>query len=872
MNKIVLIDGNSLLFRAYFAMRDMVTASGIHTQGVFAFINMLNRIVLDHDPDYMAVAFDMKEKTFRHELYPEYKAGRLKTPIELLQQIPLMHDVLKAMNIAVVELPKYEADDIIGTIAADCSSKGLEVLVITGDKDELQLIDERTRVLINKKGVTDFEIYDTDKMKERYGITPKQFIDLKGLMGDKSDNIPGVPGIGEKKGVALIRQYGSLESVIEHADEVKGKMGETLRENLDAARMSKELATICVDAPIEYSIDDLAFTEPDMEALIAIYKKLEFNGFINKLRSTDAEAAGRLSAESTLSEMADSVTCCDMSEFLEKVASGSSVYIEADSDDSHLAVPEIASVSLYSEEKKLFSCIALTPLTADAFIGTLARRGYRMRGFDLKRIAYAFIGKGFDSPELEYDVMIAEYLIDPNMSRYQLSKMLLRYAEQTLEESSDERSMSLRRLCSCSLVHKAQSELLDSLGLRALFESCEMPLIETLAAMEAEGIRLDADVLTVTGRELDARTDELESSIHELAGQKFNINSPKQLGKVLFEDMALPYPKPSKGKAGWSTAADVLEKIYDESPIVEQVLLYRKYAKLKGTYVDGLLPLIGEDGRIHPHFQQTVAATGRLSCTEPNLQNIPVRDEYGRGIRRAFVTGGDDRLFVGADYSQIELRIMAALSGDENMIGAFNDGNDIHRITASRVFGIPYDEVTAADRSRAKAVNFGVIYGMSGFGLSENLHISRKEAQEYINDYFQKHPAVKAYLDRQIEAGERDKAVRTIFGRIRQIPEFSSRRFMDRQLAQRLAMNTPIQGSAADIIKMAMNSVYGELKERGFKSRLVLQIHDELIIEACADELEEVKELLARNMEGAADLAVKLVVDMNVADNWYDLK
>ena len=888
MKKLILIDGNSLLFRAYFAMRPMVTSKGMHTQGVFAFVNMLNKIIADYEPSHIAVAFDMKGGTFRHDVYQEYKAGRLKTPPELLSQIPMMHEVLEALNIAVIEMPQYEADDIIGTIAARAESEGLDTLVISGDKDELQLVGPHVNVLINKRGMSEFDLYDVDAMKDRYGLTPKQFIDLKGLMGDSSDNIPGVPGIGEKKGIALLEKYGSLENLIDHADEVKGKMGENLRENIETARMSKWLATINTESPVEFEWEDLEYKAPDMEKLIAVYTELEFSSFIKKLQSggghqTVLNAAG---GRTDLSEGFNEIKRVSFEKFLSSMKEGSEVYIEASADANHLAEPEIRHICLYSDEKALACIKELTPMDEAIAAEAVANKGFKLCGCGLKRIIYSLISK-FDADLMPYyDAQIAEYLIDANRQKYPLDKLLLRYAGYAADPSetaflSDDvsyRSLGsdpedlLRRAYYAAKVRPEQQKLLEENGLKKLFDECEMPLVLTLARMELAGIKCDPAILKDTGAELKQSIEEFERSIYAGAGKEFNINSPKQLGTVLFEDLGIPYPKSGKNKSGsYSTAADILDKLKDDNKIVADVLAYRKVAKLNSTYVEGLLPLIGEGSRVRPHFMQTVAATGRLSCTEPNLQNIPIRDEYGRLIRKAFIADEGD-IFTGSDYSQIELRILAALSGDESLIADFKAGKDIHRATASRVFEIPENEVTALDRTRAKAVNFGVVYGMSGFGLGESLNISRSEGQKYINEYFAKHTAVKEYLDAQVKAGEENREVRTYFGRIRKIPEFASRKFMERELAKRLAMNTPIQGTAADIIKIAMNSVSQELRKRGLRSRLILQIHDELIVEGPESEAAEVKDILEKCMMSAADLAVELICDIHTGSTWYDLK
>ena len=863
MKRFVIIDGNSLLFRAFFAMREMVTRDGIYTQGVFAFINMLNKILEDYHPDYIAVAFDMKAPTFRHTAYPEYKAGRLKTPMELLSQIPLMQEVLQAMNITVLEKEGFEADDLIGTMTAKAADAGLESLIITGDKDALQLVSENTYVVLNRKGMTDFDLYDLEKMQERYGLTPQEFIDLKGLMGDKSDNIPGIPGVGEKKGITLLKEYGSVEGVVAHADEIKGKLGENVRANLEEAELSKWLATIKRDVELPVSWPELAYGEPDYDRLIALYKKLEFKKFLQNLeRQTPDEVT--VEPEKDLLEGVKEVSYEDL---LDSLKNNRTLIIEMDTDDNHKQLPEVKGVRLYNPEQMHYAECTVSPLDFEIRMGSLLDKEPELVGLGLKPMAYTLLQYGMDRFTLHHDVEVAEYLLDPNRSKYNLTNMFLHYANETLDGEDAQ-----KRLVALDCIYRKQLSALEEKEMLSLFRDCEMPLIRTIAGMESQGMKINPEMLKSAGEELDTQIAKLEAEVFEEAGTTFNINSPKQLGEVLFETMGIPYPKKTKGKNKYSTAADVLEKLEEDYPVVSKVLMFRKASKLKSTYVDGLLGLIGSDGRIHPHFNQTVAATGRLSCTEPNLQNIPIRDENGRNIRKAFMVSEPENVFVGSDYSQIELRLMAALSGDPVLLEAFRTGEDIHRLTASRVFDIPMEDVTPLDRSRAKAVNFGVIYGMSGFGLSENLGITRKDAQRYIDDYFEKHQAVKDYLDRQVEIGKENFEVKTIMGRIRQIPEFKSRRYMDQQLAARLAMNSPIQGSAADIIKVAMNKVDAELREREMKSKLVLQIHDELIVEAVPEELEQVEELLRRNMENAVELSVPLDCDMHSGKTWFDLK
>ena len=890
MRELVLIDGNSLLFRAYFAMRPMVNSKGIHTQGVFAFVNMFNKIIKDYDPEYIAVAFDMKGGTFRHDEYKEYKAGRQQTPPELLAQIPLMHQVLEAMNVAVLEKEKYEADDIIGTIASDASKKGLNTLVITGDKDELQLVDENVNVLITKKGLSEFDIYDIEKMNERYGLTPSQFIDLKGLMGDSSDNIPGIAGIGEKKGLALLHEYGSLENVLDHADEIKGKMGENVRASKDIARLSKWLATIKTDSPIEYSWEELKFTEPDYGKLIDIYTELEFNQFIKQLDGKGEGTRRSVKQDEALDSFKqefEDLKRVSLDEFFSEIDYGSNAYIEIATDNSHVDTPSVNSMALFSADKQLVCLIDSSPIEVSAACAMLADKNCKLSGCGLQKVIYSLKHIQEHDYQAAFDNQICEYLLNPTAQKYSLERMFLGYLGMPCDENdidifSDDINYAsadltaedcLRRIYFSSIIAERQEESLRNYGkLEELYFKCEIPLISTLASMEYEGIKCDPEVLKSIGRELVSEIDKLEKSIYELAGTEFNINSPKQLGHVLFEELGIPYPKQKSKTGSFSTAADILDKLKNEYQVVADVLNYRKLAKLNGTYVEGLLPLIGKDGRVHPHFQQTVTATGRLSCTEPNLQNIPIRDDYGRMIRKAFITSSDDMLFTGSDYSQIELRILASLSGDESLINDFRLGKDIHKSTAARVFGIAEDDVTPLDRTKAKAVNFGVVYGMSGFGLGESLSITRAEGQKYINDYFSKHEAVKKYLDDRIKEGETKREVSTYFGRIRQLPEFASSRFMEREAAKRLAMNTPIQGTAADIIKIAMNRVHDELIKRGLDSKLILQIHDELIVEGPESEADEVRELLNTCMSGAANLAVELVCDIHSADTWYDLK
>ena len=886
--RIVIIDGNSLINRAYYAMqRPMITKEGIYTQGIYGFINMLTKIQNDYTPDYIAVAWDRKAPTFRHEEYKEYKAGRRKMPPELAMEIPLMKDILTAMHIANLEIDGYEADDIIGTVDRIAEEEGLAPLIITGDKDALQLSSDVTQVLITKKGISEFEIYDREKMLERYQLTPEQFIDLKGLMGDQSDNIPGIPGVGEKTGIKLLTQFGSMENLLANTDQIaNARLRQKVEDHIQLAAMSKKLATINRYVPLDIDIEAFKMREPDYKALIDLYVKLEFNRFLKNLHLENLQEEGEnVQEEETQCEESEIYTSRQLT-LLEEIPDGSTVFIKVFSDNNHVGRPLLTGVSLLHENRYYYADLSDSSMAAE-FIRILNKKKFVYIGHDLIKDYYTLMYMGLDQICTGFDTAIAGYVVDPTKSNYNLKTLVfetLHYELQDEKEFAEENSQTdlmtngrkafsqygLNWCVAVRRLMKRQEETLRENGLEQIFFQVELPLIEVLASMEVEGFSVDKETLEQFGIVLKEEIGSLENQIYALAGKTFNINSPLQLGEILFDELELPAGK--KTKRGYSTSADVLERIRDKHPIVSLVLQYRTLSKLNSTYVEGLKPLIGPDGKIRAHFQQTVTATGRISCTEPNLQNIPIRQELGRQLRKAFVPGCGDCTLVGADYSQIELRILAHLSGDENLIEAFNRGDDIHRNTAARVFNLDYDQVTALDRSRAKAVNFGVIYGMSGFGLSEELKITRKEAEKYIKDYFDKHSAVKKYMDDQVESCKALGYTQTIMGRKRYIHEINSSNYMTRQLGERLAMNSPIQGSAADIIKIAMVKVYRELKEKSFASKLILQVHDELIIRAERSELEAVEELLVRNMENAMELKVKLESDLNQGDTWYDLK
>ncbi len=886
--RIVIIDGNSLINRAYYAMqRPMITKEGIYTQGIYGFINMLTKIQDDYAPDYMTVAWDRKAPTFRHLEYSEYKAGRKKMPPELAMEIPLMKDILTAMNIKNLEIDGFEADDIIGTVSRISEEDGLSPLIITGDKDALQLASDVTCVLITRKGISEFDLYDRDKMIERYQLTPEQFIDLKGLMGDQSDNIPGIPGVGEKTGIKLLTQFGSVANLLANTEQIANvKLRQKVEDNAQLAAMSRRLATINRFVPIEVDLAEMEVKQPDYRALIDLYVKLEFNSFLKRLHIEDMPEMEQSFEEDETAYQIIEISDLSGLQQLAALSEGSRVIIKVFGDNNHVGWPAVFGVCLMSDDKLYYVNLNSEEMT-EKLLALLDEKKFRYIGHDLVKDYYTLIRRGLSCADTAFDTAIAQYVIEPAKSNYELKTLVFEILHYEIEDEksilSEGAQMGLlddssRKYAEyglkwCIAVKRLmgmQQKILDDNDLVRVYENVELPLVEVLAAMESEGFSVSKETLEVFGQNLKGEIGKLEEQIYALADEKFNINSPVQLGNILFEKLELPAGK--KTRRGYSTSADVLEKIRDLHPIVDMVLQYRTLTKLNSTYVEGLKPLIGEDGKIRAHFQQTVTATGRISCTEPNLQNIPIRQELGRQLRKAFVPGGCDCTLVGADYSQIELRILAHLSGDENLIEAFNRGDDIHRNTAARVFNLEYDQVTALDRSRAKAVNFGVIYGMSGFGLSEELHITRKEAENYIRDYFDKHLAVKNYMDEQVKNCKETGYSETIMGRKRYIHEINASNYMTRQLGERLAMNSPIQGSAADIIKLAMIKVYRELRDRNLKSKLILQVHDELIIKTDKSELAEVKELLVRNMESAMDLKVKLESDLNQGDTWYDLK
>ncbi len=883
--KIVLIDGFSILFRAFYGLPGLTNSKGVPTNAVYGFLNILFKIIDEETPDYLTIAFDTDKPTFRHEMYDDYKGNRKPTPEELKTQIPIIKDTLKAMGISVVEKDGYEADDVIGSLATRGHKEGYEVTVVSGDRDLLQLATDKTKIRIpkTKRTGTEIEDYYADDVKERYQVTPKEFIDVKGLMGDPSDNIPGVPGIGEKTATKLIVEYGSIENAHAHIEKVKPKRAkESLLANYDIALKSKELATIVTDCELDYNIENAKIGNLYNEDVFVIFKNLEFNNFLSRF-DIDANSYEKIednfkylsNKEEVKTIIEDKLQSKESSKENNKLVGLNLIY------DGELCL----GLSITFSKKEVYFIKINEEISLEYIsnqVAKLINDDFTISTIDLKD-QLEVIKSSKDKKV--YDLGLGAYLLNPAKSTYLFDDLARDYLNMTIKSEKELfGKMSLKEAVtekpddfllyasyesyvSYEAYDVICKELKDS-NMYDLFINIEMPLIYTLFDMEKWGIKADKEALGEYSNKLAIRLKELEKEIYDLSGEEFNINSPKQLGLILFEKLNLPFAK--KTKTGYSTAADVLDKLVGHHPIINMVLEYRQLAKLKSTYADGLASYIGEDGRIHGQFHQTIAATGRISSTDPNLQNIPIRMELGREIRKVF-TPEEGFVFLDADYSQIELRVLAHMSGDENLIQAYKQDDDIHRITASKVFHTPFDEVTPLQRSNAKAVNFGIVYGISSFGLGQDLNVSRKEAEAYIDQYFKTYPKIKEFLDELVEQGKEEGFVTTIFGRRRPIPELKSSNFMQRSFGERIAMNSPIQGTAADIIKIAMNSVNEELKTRNLSSRIVLQVHDELLIEAKNEEIEEVKEILVSQMKNAAQLLVPLEVEFSTGTDWYEV-
>ena len=896
--KLVLIDGHSILNRAFYGVPDLSNAQGLHTNAVYGFLNILFKLLDEEKPDYLTVAFDVKAPTFRHEIFKEYKGTRKPMPQELREQVPVLKDVLHAMGIKTMEQAGLEADDILGTLAKRAEKKGMDVSLVSGDRDLLQIATDKIKIRIPKtKGTrTEVEDYYASDVQEKYGVTPVGFIELKALMGDTADNIPGVPKVGEKTATELLKQFSTLDNLYEHVDEVTKKaVRESLIANKDLAYLSLTLATIDINSPVELDWEEARIKELFTPEAYELFARLEFKNMLGRFEHTAAGGNGLTEKIRMTSEFGEAQSVFDRAGQAERCG----FFILTDTDEK-----ELCALALCFGEEEISVLRAEGFVTAQWLCGQLSglyKKGVRLSTFHMKKAYGALLsggereltaeaGTASDSvrcgTETLFDVLIAAYLLNPLKNDYEpedvaneylgislqsrkqmFDKMRLTDAVTQKPEAFAEYAGSIAYVCFAAQ-EKLEERLLTE-GMKSLFEEIEMPLSRVLYEMEKEGIAVRRDELQSYGDALTGRIRELEKSIHEKAGCEFNINSPKQLGEVLFEKMGLKGGK--KTKTGYSTAADILEKLAPDHPIVEEILEYRGLTKLKSTYADGLADYIGEDGRIHTSFNQTITATGRISSTEPNLQNIPMRTELGRLIRKVFVPK-DGYVFTDADYSQIELRVLAHISGDEQLIEAYRSDADIHRITASKVFHTPFEEVTDLQRRNAKAVNFGIVYGISSFGLSQDLSITRKEASEYIEQYFATYPKVKEFLDGQVEKAKETGYVTTIYGRKRPIPELKSSNFMQRSFGERVAMNSPIQGTAADIMKIAMIHVWEELRERKLSSRLILQIHDELLIETKREEAEEVARLLEEEMKKAAKLEVSLEADVHTGENWYDAK
>ncbi len=895
--KIMIIDGNSILNRAFYGLQGaklLTTSAGLHTNAVYGFINILNKYLEEEKPEYLCVAFDMKAPTFRHLEFEGYKAKRKGMPEELAEQMPVMKEVLDAMNIKRLELEGFEADDIIGSISLCAEERGMETVIVTGDRDSLQLASEKTRIKmpITRGGRTETEEYDSQKVLEKYGVTPEQFIDVKGLMGDTSDNIPGVPGIGEKTALDLIIKFKSIQNIYENLQDVeKNSVREKLQANRELAFMSKHLATIDRNMPFLCDVSDLKRSGFNNELLYELFKKLEFKSLLEKMDIKPPAAA------------ADKKEICCKVEILD-IMSGAAALKKSILKAGRLAIYYIMDKT-GSSNGRLAGFLVSLDVEAGYFIRLdeglseemflyefreiFENPGIQKTGHDLKTLIVYLKWKGIAFKGLAFDTMIAAYIINPSRDSYDISGLASEYLGMSLEEPKDlagrgrnyvpyrdisAQTLAASSVASCLAVHRL-SDILGGMirqnNQENLFLEIELPLIEVLADMEYRGFKVNAEGLRQFSEQLDAKLTGITEEIYENAGEEFNINSPKQLGVILFEKLKLPAVK--KTKTGYSTDAEVLEQLAPMHVVVSKILEFRQLVKLKSTYAEGLLNVVNPTtGRIHSSFNQTIAATGRISSTEPNLQNIPVRLEMGREIRKVFIPESNEYLLSAADYSQIELRVLAHITGDANLIEAFRNNEDIHTATASGVFGIPKDQVTSLMRSRAKAVNFGIVYGIGDFSLGKDLGITRKEARKYIDEYLDRYPGVRQYMQETVKYGKENGFVATILNRRRYLPELKSSNFNMRSFGERVAMNAPIQGSAADIIKIAMVMVYNQLEKHKMKSRLILQVHDELIIETFVDEKEQVETILKNCMENAVTLDVPLLVEVKSGKSWYETK
>lgn len=845
----VIIDGNSLMHRAFHALPPLSNAEGVYTNAVFGFLSMLFKVVGDEQPRYLAVAFDLHGPTFRHKDYSEYKAGRKPTAPELRPQFDLVRECLEKMGVKILTCPTFEADDILGTFARRCEEAGIPALLVTGDRDSMQLVTKTSNVLYTRRGVSDVVRYTPEKVLEDFGVTPAQIPDLKGLMGDASDNIPGIPGIGEKTAIKLLSAYGTLENALDHAEaDLKGKQREKMIDGRMSGLMSKKIATITRYVPLDdVTLEDCRLG--DMRGVLPLFEQLGLKTLtvrLLQLSGLRAEENAPAAPQIAWQDERQLLSQAEISTFISALPTDARTALLMREDGVSLAAENGAQALIPFAQGLLGG--GLDPLCAAKALAPLLTGARPLILWNAKRLKTEFASWGLPVTAVFDDDQIMQYLLAPQNGKYEAPENAAALLQQTL---SDERA-------------------LDEQEMTKLYREIELPLLSTLYDMERDGFLVDCDELNRLGAQYDQQIAELKDEIFSLCGvAPFNLNSPQQLGSVLFDTLGLPAKK--KTARGYSTDAETLNELAELHPVVDKILLYRQVAKLKSTYIDGLLRLTGRDGRIHTWFDQTIAATGRISSSEPNLQNIPVRTPMGREIRRAFIAPAGSVL-VDADYSQIELRLLAHLSGDEAMCEAFTLGQDIHARTAAEVYGVPLDEVTPQMRSSAKAVNFGIVYGISDFGLASNLHISRKEAAEFISRYFARYPAIHRFMDACVSQGKAEGYSVTMYGRRRPLPELSSPNYNRRQFGERAAMNTPVQGAAADIIKIAMNAVHDELKASGLTAKLILQVHDELIVEAPEEEREQVETLLRRCMENAASLRVPLIADVHSGRSWYDTK
>ena len=869
--RLLIVDGNSILNRAYYGIRPLSAPDGTPTNAVYGFLNILLKYLEEETPDYLGVAFDLKAPTFRHKMFDDYKAQRKPAPDDFIVQIPIMKEVLSAMDCKCIELEGYEADDIIGTVSKICDENDVSCSILTGDKDDLQLSSDNTvvKLVVTRMGNTTTTPYDYNAVIEKFGVTPSECIDVKGLAGDPSDNIPGVKGVGEKTAVSLIEKYQSIENIYDKIDEIEvtNSVRTKLKNDKDMAFLSKKLATIIRDVPIDFKFEDYKFEEPDEKKLSEIFIRLNFKSFLKRLNLKGVAEDERVIE--TISSDCEKIDIIG-AEIMLKDADSVYYYLNSGMDKMY-----------FSKDGKKVCCCTCDDNFLKSFF---ENERISKLGYDIKNDIIRLNDKNIKFNGIGFDVLIAAYINNPTRTKYDLDILCFDYLGMNMPSSNIEEDGQISMDLGNEDSNDDAGVLAAIIKLKNFFEAdikkneqedlyykIELPLVEVLADMQITGMYVDKSELEKFGNMLKSRIEVLTSEIYDYAGEEFNINSPKQLGNILFEKLSLPHGK--KTKSGYSTNIDVLNKLMGEHPIIEDIMEYRTLTKLNSTYVDSLISIINPvTGRIHSSFNQTVTATGRISSTEPNLQNIPVRTDIGREIRKMFTAEGDNRVLVDADYSQIELRVLADISGDENMCGAFRNNIDIHRQTASQVFDVPLDEVDSTMRFRAKAVNFGIVYGIGAFSLAQDLKISRKEADQYIKHYLEHYPKVDEYMKNIVEKAKEDGYVTTMYNRRRYLPELKASNKITQAFGERVAMNAPIQGTAADIIKIAMVNVYNRLKREGLKSKLVLQVHDELIVEAVSDEKEAVGRVVREEMQNAAKLKVPLIVDLNVGHSWYDTK